>query len=99
MAEWRERRYGGKNDRIAEWQKWLHTYYGIGEWRNGNRMAEWQNGGMAVLQNGRIAECGMAEWRNGNRMGGNGSKRKEWQNSRMAEMATYVLWNRGMAEW
>ncbi len=27
MAEWRERRYGGKNGRIAEWQEWLHTYY------------------------------------------------------------------------
>jgi hypothetical protein len=27
MVEWRERRYGGKNGRIAEWQKWLHTYY------------------------------------------------------------------------
>jgi hypothetical protein len=27
MAEWWERRYGGKNGRIAEWQKWLHTYY------------------------------------------------------------------------
>ncbi len=28
MAEWRtEWRYGGKNGRIAEWQKWLHTYY------------------------------------------------------------------------
>ncbi len=27
MAEWREWRYGGKNGRIAEWQKWLHMYY------------------------------------------------------------------------
>jgi hypothetical protein len=27
MAEWREWRYGGKNGRIAEWQKLLHTYY------------------------------------------------------------------------
>ncbi len=34
IAEWwngsrmaREWRYGGKNDRITEWQKWLHTYY------------------------------------------------------------------------
>jgi hypothetical protein len=34
IAEWwngsrmaREWRYGGKNGRIAEWQKWLHTYY------------------------------------------------------------------------
>ncbi len=27
MAEWREWRYGGKNGRITEWQKWLHTYY------------------------------------------------------------------------
>ncbi len=27
MAEWREWQYGGKNGRMAEWQKWLHTYY------------------------------------------------------------------------
>ncbi len=27
MAEWREWRYGGKNGRMAEWQKWLHMYY------------------------------------------------------------------------
>ncbi len=27
MAEWREWRYGRNNGRIAEWQKWLHTYY------------------------------------------------------------------------
>ncbi len=26
MVEWQEWRYGGKNGRIAEWQKWLHTY-------------------------------------------------------------------------
>ncbi len=61
MAEWREWRNGGKNDRIAEWQKWLHTYYGIGEWRNGG-MAEWRNGGMAV---GMVIEWrnrGMTEW-------------------------------------
>jgi hypothetical protein len=27
MAEWREWRYGGKNGRMAEWQKRLHMYY------------------------------------------------------------------------
>jgi hypothetical protein len=27
MAEWRERRYGGKNGRMVEWREWLHTYY------------------------------------------------------------------------
>ncbi len=27
MAEWQEWRYGRKNDRIAEWRVWLHTYY------------------------------------------------------------------------
>ena len=27
MAEWWEWRHGGKNGKMAEWQKWLHTYY------------------------------------------------------------------------
>ena len=27
MVERREWGYGGKNGRITEWQKWLHTYY------------------------------------------------------------------------
>ncbi len=25
--EWREWQNSRKNDRLAEWQKWLHTYY------------------------------------------------------------------------
>ena len=36
----------------------------MAEWRNGNGMAEWRNGGMAEWQNG-----GMAEWWNGGRNG------------------------------
>jgi hypothetical protein len=27
MAEWRERRYSGKNGRMVKWREWLHTYY------------------------------------------------------------------------
>ena len=49
----------------------------MAEWQNGNRIAEWWNGGMV-------------EWRNGG-MAGMAEQQKEWPNSRMAEMATYVL--------
>ena len=78
--EWREWRNGRKNGRIAEWQKWLHTYY---LWYTPTTTPkttttpfnllyykiEWRNGGISEWRNGnRMAEwwnCGMAEWWNG----------------------------------
>jgi hypothetical protein len=49
-------------------------FWRMAEWRNGNGMAEWWNGGMVEWLNG----YWMAEWRNGNGM-------TEWRNGRMAE--------------
>ncbi len=52
---------------------------------NGNRIAEWQNGGMAEWRNGGMA--GMA----GMAVMADGMVKWRGRNGRMAEMATYVL--------
>ncbi len=61
----------------------------MAEWRNGNGMAEWRNGGMAEWRNG-----GMVEWRNGGWNGG----MAEWRNGGMVEWRNGG-WNGGMVEW
>ncbi len=57
------------------------------EWRNGNGMAEWWNGGIVEWRT-EWRNGGMAEWWNGNRMA-------EWRNGRMV----MEWWNGGMVEW
>ncbi len=51
-------------------------------------MAEWQNGGMAELQNGRMVKSGgMAEWQNGGWNGGIA----EWQNGQNGNQPTLFM--------
>ncbi len=83
--EWQEWHNGRKNGRMAEWQKWLHTYY---LWYTPTTIPkttttlfnllyykiEWRHGGIAEWRNNNR----MAEWRNGNRMA-------EWWNGGMVE--------------
>ncbi len=47
------------------------------EMLNGNRIAEWRNGGMAGMAEMAVMADGMVEW--------------QGRNGQMAEMATYVL--------